>query len=173
MSKKSRTFQPPTTSGGAPAPAGATAPTPPRATSVAGHAGHAGHAAPAPVTPTSSAATSRAAARRRASSAGRVSAPPSFFERYRVLIIGGVGILVVVAGILAVVAGMSSTGANAYECTTLLTPGPTDPVPTPRPATPAPSVDPGCELPAARPRHPSRNRPSDSASRPRTWARAT
>ena len=67
---------------------------------------------------------------------------------------------------------MSTSSANAYECTTLLTPGPTEPVPTPRPATPVPSVDPAAS-PERRRAHPSRNRPSDSASRPRTWAGAT
>lgn len=140
MSKKSRTFQPPTTTGGAPAPTGA-----PAANPVDGDAPSPVTPVtpvPAPVTASSAAASSRAAARRRASSAGRVSAPPSFFERYRVLIIGAIAVLVVVGGIYAVTQFGGTSGVNAYECTTLLTPGPTDPVPTPRPATPAPSVDP-------------------------------
>ena len=63
----------------------------------------------------------------------RVSAPPSFFERYRLLIVGAIAV-VIVAGLVAVMANLSGTTANAYECTTLLTPGPTDPIPTPRAA---------------------------------------
>lgn len=145
MSKKSRTFQPPTTTGGAPAPAGDAASTP-----VSGDTSPVAPVA-TPVTQTSSGATSRSAARRRASSAGRVSAPPSFFERYRALIVGAAAVLVV-AGTVAVVANMTTSSANAYECTTLLTPGPTDPVPTPRPATPPPSVDPAASpAPASSP----------------------
>jgi hypothetical protein len=138
VSKRSRTFQPPTTTGSAsgatPAPADDGASTP-----IGNDAQKT--PAPAPATQGSSSTTSRSAARRRASTAGRVSAPPSFFERYRALVIGAVAILVV-AGTVAVVASMSTSSASAYECTTLLTPGPSDPVPTPRPVTPAPSVDP-------------------------------
>jgi hypothetical protein len=148
VSKKSRTFQPPTTTGGtaagattpaatpvdaAGAPAGATPPggaTPPAGSSPK-------PATATPVTPAS--AASRSAARRTTTSSTRISGPPRFFEKYRAVIIGVIAV-VVIGGAIAVVASQSSTSAAAYSCTTLLTPGPTDPVPTPRPATPVPTA---------------------------------
>lgn len=149
MSKKSRTFQPPTSSGAKPAtPADpASASDPSVATTSAAAAGATGQPtgssapktpATTPVTPagTTSTATSRSAARRREATGNRVSAPPSLFERYRLLIVGAI-VVVIVAGALAVMSNLSGTTANAYECTTLLTPGPTDPIPTPRPVTSA------------------------------------
>ena len=143
MSKKSRTFQPPTTSGGTTAGA----PTPATTTPVDGSA---------PVTPTpvtTAPATSRSAARRTAAGGGRVSAAPRSFEKYRTVIIGVIAV-VLVGGAVAIVASQSSTSANAYDCSSLLTPGPTDPIPTPRAATvaPAASTIPGASsAPAASP----------------------
>jgi len=137
VSKKSRTFQPPTSGGtAAETPAPATTEPVDGSTSVAAK----------PVT--SAPSTSRAAARRSAAGGGRVSAPPNVFERYRTLIIGIIAV-VLVGGAVGIVASQSpSTTASAYSCTTLLTPGPTDPIPTPRPATPVPSAAPGAS-PAA------------------------
>ncbi len=158
MSKKSRTFQPPTSSGAKPAtPADPTSAGDPGVAE--GTASTAGATTPTtggsvpkspgttPVTPagTTSTSTSRSAARRRSAAGTRVSAPPSLFERYRLLIVGAIAV-VIVAGLVAVMANLSGTTANAYECNSLLTPGPTDVVPTPRPAaSPAanPSTAPG------------------------------
>lgn len=137
MSKKPRTFQQPTT-GGKPAQAGDPAPPP----AAGDPAPPAPPAKPGPAVKSPSGATTRSAARRQAAAGGRVSAPPSFFERYRALVIGGIAILIIVGGIYFVSQLGGTSGANAYSCATLLTPGPTDPVPTPRPATPAPTVDP-------------------------------
>jgi hypothetical protein len=131
VSKKSRTFQPSTKSSATPADPGSEAST--------ADTGAAADAGPATAASGSSTATSRSAARRRATSGSRVSAPPTFFERYRVLIVGAIAVVLVGVSV-AVIANMSASTANAYECTTLLSPGPADPIPTPRPAT---SVAPG------------------------------
>ncbi len=139
VSKRSRTFQPPTSTSGKPAGSTGESSTPAQ--------DELGAPLPAATVATTSAtsptsATSRSAARRRAANSTRVSAPPSFFERYRAVIVGVIAV-VLVGGIIAVVAGQNATTANAYQCETLLTPGPTDPIPTSRPATPVPSVGAG------------------------------
>jgi len=87
---------------------------------------------------------SRAAARRTGSSPSpKVSPEPQgFLEKYRFLLL--IGIVVVGLGALAFVFMQSATAAP-YKCTTLMTPGPTDPIPTPRPeasAAPLASVAP-------------------------------
>lgn len=67
----------------------------------------------------------------------RRPAQQPFFERYRSLIIGGIALVgVLIIGFLFF---QGATG-SAYACRTLLTPGPSEPVPTPRPATPTPSL---------------------------------
>jgi len=149
VSKKSRTFQPPTTTtGGSSTGAGAPAATSSPDTGAAPTPATPPAGAPTPRPPTTtstSTATSRSAARRKAASSGRVSAEPSFFEKYRAIVIGAIAV-VLIGGAIAVVANLSSTSANAYSCTTLLTPGPSDPVPTPRPATPVPSTPPAASI---------------------------
>jgi len=143
VSKKSRTFQPPTTTGGTPPSEPTTTPVDAAQTPAGSTPPPSGSAQkPATAVPvTTASATSRSAARRKAANSGRVSAPPTFFEKYRAIIIGAIAVILV-GGAFAIVASQSSTSANAYECATLLTPGPTDPIPTPLPATPVPSVAP-------------------------------
>jgi len=69
--------------------------------------------------------------------ASRPAAPTSFLERYRGLLLVGFAVVgvAIVAGIF-----MQSASAAPYTCDSLLTPGPTDPVPTLRPATPSPAT---------------------------------
>lgn len=110
MSKRSRTFQP---SAARPDPEDQPAPS-----GVSGGAAGTGSSAPGTAR-ASSRTTSRAEARRR-SSAPRVPTQQSFFERYKLFIIGGAGAIVVVLGLLF----FTRTTTQAYECVTFLTPPP-------------------------------------------------
>ncbi len=115
MSKRSRTFQPsaarpdpedqPASSGVSGGAAGT--PVAPPAASSAGKAGP---------------STSRAEARR-PTSAPRATAQQSFFDRYRLLIVGGAGAVVVVLGLLF----FTRSTTQAYECVTFVTPPPAAP----------------------------------------------
>lgn len=145
MSKKSRTFQP---SEPRPETSDTTGGTPPTPTSAS-----AGPSATPPSPPSTSGGGSRAEARRR-SSAPKATAQQSFFDRYRVLILGGAGLVVAVVAVLF----FTRPGSSAYECVTFLTPPPaTAPdgsaAPDPSPATsgqaPAPSGSSAPSAPAA------------------------
>ena len=67
--------------------------------------------------------------------ASRPSTPTSFLERYRGLLLAGFAIIgVVLIGLIF----LGNASAAPYNCDSMLTPGPTDPIPTERPATPSP-----------------------------------
>ncbi len=122
MSKRSRTFQPSATR---PEPAdgsssGVAPATPPEASTPV-----------ATATPTTPGTGSRTEARRRASIA-KAAPEPSLFDRYKVLILGGAGVLVVLLGVLF----LTRSSTQAYECVTFLTPPPGSP------ASPAPGQSP-------------------------------
>jgi hypothetical protein len=154
VSKKSRSFQP---SESRPTNGGSTGGTPPPPTP-----GSVSPVTPPPTPPrNTSGGGSRAEARRR-STAPRASAQQSFFDRYRVFLLGGAGIAVAVVVLLFFT---SRTGNASYECVTFLTPppaaapatstGPTSsepPTPTEAPASPAPaSPAPPASAPASSP----------------------
>lgn len=120
MSKRSRTFQPSDPKAPRPEPDGQPTSTP---TTPATDA-----PAPTPAKATTS-APSRAEARRRGS-APKSSAPQSFFERYRILIVGGAGVVVVLLALM--IFNRSATQAN--ECVTFLTPPPAGADGSPAPA---------------------------------------
>ncbi|MFN8622892.1 MAG: DUF3105 domain-containing protein [Chloroflexota bacterium] len=102
--------------------------------------------------------STRAAARKTAPPPKVTPTDPSFLEKYRLPIIGGV-----IAVIVLIVAAMFMSTATAapYTCKTLMTPGPVEPVPTARPvvalaslapaasAAPATSLAPGASPTAA------------------------
>jgi len=99
--------------------------------------------APGPSTTRSRSSRNRSGSKRRT-----VAAEPTFFERYRALIIGGVAVVaVLVIGYLIFFNNSGPQGTFAasgpkYVCDTLLTPGPSDTLPPPAPSvatTPAPT----------------------------------
>ncbi len=114
MSKRSRSLQP---SAARPDPEDQ-----PTASGVPGEAAGTSEAQPtASVPDKATSSTSRAEARRR-SSAPKASAQ-SFFERYRLFLIGGAGVVVVILGLLFV----NRSTTQAYECVTFVTPPPAAP----------------------------------------------
>jgi hypothetical protein len=111
VSKRSRTFQPSETNASRPPSTGSTTQgaTPPQG------------AAAAPTAATSrTGGASRAEARRRSSSP-HISQPRSFFDRYRVFIVGGAAVAVIAVVLLVFVNGAAT---RAYECVSFLTPPP-------------------------------------------------
>ncbi|MET0772737.1 MAG: DUF3105 domain-containing protein [Candidatus Limnocylindrales bacterium] len=157
MSKKSRTFQPSDTR---PPTTGATGGTPPAATPGAADPSA---TPPAPTPPrNTSSGGSRAEARRR-STAPKASAQQSFFDRYRVLILGGAGVVVAIFALLFFL----RPGNAAYECVSFLTPPPaTAPDASGAPASgpsAAPSVAPTASEAPATNDAPTSSAPSTSA----------
>ncbi len=98
-------------------------------------------------------------ARRRGRAAGQ---QPGFLERYRLLILAGIGVVGVLIILLAI--SMSGGASAAYACDTLLTPGPLD---TLEPATPTPAETPApsaASSPASAPSPAAGSSPGASAS---------
>ncbi len=102
-----------------------------------------------PTTSTSSSTNRTRSTRTRSSNRARrpVAAQPSFFERYRALILGGTAVVaLLVVGYFVFFANQGPQGTYAasgpkYVCDSLLTPGPSDTLPPPAPsfaATPTP-----------------------------------
>lgn len=137
MSKRSRTFQPsdlpePRPDADGQSASGASTPAPEPTTS----------AASAKPTPDS---TSRAEARRRSTAPKAAAAQQSFLDRYKVLILGGAGVVVVLVALLF----LTRSTTQAYECVTFLTPPPAAPADSgPPEATPAPASSAPAAVPA-------------------------
>lgn len=90
--------------------------------------------------------TAQRTQRNRPRRAVRRTSEQTFIDRYRTLIIGGIGLLgVLFIGFLFLQGATSS----AYDCRSLLTPGPVEPDPTARPATPTPSASPSASASAS------------------------
>lgn len=139
MSKKTRGFQPPAGN------ASEASEQWPNETETGGASGTPG-ASGAPGT--------RASARRRTVAAARPTPSQGILERYRSVLL--IGFTALGIGIVMLFFFASASGGD-YKCLSLLTPGPTEPIPTPRLDTPSPSPSATVEPSAS---------PTDAASSP-------